>query len=112
MSHCCSFFFSSRRRHTRSDRDWSSDVCSSDLPEIGRSSFILPAFRKRLSASLSNSSLNGTCGSLIPSLGPGVHFLQPELQGVTRLELRLIPGTLQWPGRGSKRCLHLTEPDN
>src|SRR5699024_11404672 len=27
----CSFFFSSRRRHTRSKRDWSSDVCSSDL---------------------------------------------------------------------------------
>src|SRR5699024_11280188 len=26
-----SFFFSSRRRHTRSKRDWSSDVCSSDL---------------------------------------------------------------------------------
>src|SRR2546421_2765037 len=25
------FFFSSRRRHTISDRDWSSDVCSSDL---------------------------------------------------------------------------------
>src|SRR2546421_1933511 len=28
------FFFSSRRRHTRSDRDWSSDVCSSDLYEL------------------------------------------------------------------------------
>src|SRR5699024_11995031 len=28
-----SFFFSSRRRHTRSKRDWSSDVCSSDLLE-------------------------------------------------------------------------------
>src|SRR5450432_4504174 len=27
----CRFFFSSRRRHTSSDRDWSSDVCSSDL---------------------------------------------------------------------------------
>src|SRR5204863_5163417 len=27
----CCFFFSSRRRHTRSLRDWSSDVCSSDL---------------------------------------------------------------------------------
>src|SRR2546427_5625733 len=26
------FFFSSRRRHTRFDCDWSSDVCSSDLP--------------------------------------------------------------------------------
>src|SRR6478672_3296899 len=30
------FFFSSRRRHTRSDRDWSSDVCSSDLLADGR----------------------------------------------------------------------------
>src|SRR5207253_8059609 len=29
------FFFSSRRRHTRWPRDWSSDVCSSDLPEWG-----------------------------------------------------------------------------
>src|SRR2546430_6768260 len=27
------FFFSSRRRHTRFDCDWSSDVCSSDLDE-------------------------------------------------------------------------------
>src|SRR2546421_6476965 len=31
MCYICFFFFSSRRRHTRSDRDWSSDVCSSDL---------------------------------------------------------------------------------
>src|SRR5690349_7517056 len=30
------FFFSSRRRHTRSLRDWSSDVCSSDLEAIDR----------------------------------------------------------------------------
>src|SRR2546430_8251816 len=28
------FFFSSRRRHTRFDCDWSSDVCSSDLPNV------------------------------------------------------------------------------
>src|SRR5690606_40083257 len=27
------FFFSSRRRHTRFSRDWSSDVCSSDLAD-------------------------------------------------------------------------------
>src|SRR3712207_7515928 len=36
---CFFFFFSSRRRHTRYWRDWSSDVCSSDLPplvELGR----------------------------------------------------------------------------
>src|SRR2546422_10214375 len=31
------FFFSSRRRHTRCSRDWSSDVCSSDLREARKS---------------------------------------------------------------------------
>src|SRR2546422_639617 len=31
MGFGCFFFFSSRRRHTRCSRDWSSDVCSSDL---------------------------------------------------------------------------------
>src|SRR5256885_5686392 len=42
------FFFSSRRRHTRLQGDWSSDVCSSDLvgdlPRIGelRSDFLIP----------------------------------------------------------------------
>src|SRR5690606_39785907 len=30
----CPFFFSSRRRHTRFSRDWSSDVCSSDLGRL------------------------------------------------------------------------------
>src|SRR5690625_5853926 len=30
------FFFSSRRRHTRWPRDWSSDVCSSDLFHFSR----------------------------------------------------------------------------
>src|SRR2546428_3917539 len=34
--HSFMFFFSSRRRHTRSDRDWSSDVCSSDLMPVLR----------------------------------------------------------------------------
>src|SRR5690606_24372564 len=35
-----SFFFSSRRRHTRFSRDWSSDVCSSDLAWIIASAVI------------------------------------------------------------------------
>src|SRR5207245_4764366 len=38
-AHMFFFFFSSRRRHTRCYRDWSSDVCSSDLlgerPPVG-----------------------------------------------------------------------------
>src|SRR5205809_3802169 len=32
--YCVFFFFSSRRRHTRCSRDWSSDVCSSDLDDF------------------------------------------------------------------------------
>src|SRR2546430_15537931 len=35
----CVFFFSSRRRHTRFDCDWSSDVCSSDLVGITMNAF-------------------------------------------------------------------------
>src|SRR5207245_8784353 len=34
-----SFFFSSRRRHTRCYRDWSSDVCSSDLDTLSAGTF-------------------------------------------------------------------------
>src|SRR5215211_3101817 len=37
----CFFFFSSRRRHTRSLCDWSSDVCSSDLTSVLRPGRIL-----------------------------------------------------------------------
>src|SRR5215510_555611 len=42
------FFFSSRRRHTRWPRDWSSDVCSSDLllEHVGRES--IPAVTEAL----------------------------------------------------------------
>src|SRR5256884_3941566 len=36
------FFFSSRRRHTRCSRDWSSDVCSSDLSCDSLGSFSCP----------------------------------------------------------------------
>src|SRR5207237_3542699 len=37
------FFFSSRRRHTRFKCDWSSDVCSSDLPVV----LAIAAFRAK-----------------------------------------------------------------
>src|SRR5207253_3461077 len=48
------FFFSSRRRHTRWPRDWSSDVCSSDLTRVSPSGWrkessgrFLPPARRR-----------------------------------------------------------------
>src|SRR5207249_5057223 len=47
------FFFSSRRRHTRSKRDWSSDVCSSDL---ARSASLLSATGRHYNTSSGGSS--------------------------------------------------------
>src|SRR3712207_8815860 len=43
---CYFFFFSSRRRHTRYWRDWSSDVCSSDLVDLS------PSAVRRLASSV------------------------------------------------------------
>src|SRR5438034_9616793 len=40
-----SFFFSSRRRHTRSLCDWSSDVCSSDLAGLNVGAYLSPHVR-------------------------------------------------------------------
>src|SRR5256886_13146057 len=51
LPYCLSFFFffSSRRRHTRFDCDWSSDVCSSDpgLPELVGNGWHAPVPRGR-----------------------------------------------------------------
>src|SRR5690625_2206447 len=58
------FFFSSRRRHTRWPRDWSSDVCSSDLDIIAS-----PAARKRareLNVDLGTISANDPFGRIRP----------------------------------------------
>src|SRR2546430_16266462 len=60
LCHCFFFFFSSRRRHTRFDCDWSSDVCSSDLGfgseaelrkvDVARDVYADPTERERLIA--------------------------------------------------------------
>src|SRR5699024_7362196 len=54
------FFFSSRRRHTRSKRDWSSDVCSSDL-EAG--------------ADIIGTTLAGYTGERAPVAGPDLELI-------------------------------------
>src|SRR5690606_40306462 len=62
---CAFFFFSSRRRHTRFSRDWSSDVCSSDLVGVRHGQAL------RLNQSLAN----------VVQPGPPMlaHGRQPEL---------------------------------
>src|SRR2546422_6526139 len=63
------FFFSSRRRHTRCSRDWSSDVCSSDLAQLlehfqrGRVDLTAEMF-KELSASWKMLQNCGVCGEV------------------------------------------------
>src|SRR5690625_6561989 len=66
------FFFSSRRRHTRWPRDWSSDVCSSDLTSRYSSMPHLPPSRPRPEYFTPP---NGTCAAEgMPSLMPTMPY--------------------------------------
>src|SRR2546429_5029213 len=59
------FFFSSRRRHTRCSRDWSSDVCSSDLnvePEAAAASYASGTGVTLTAAAASGSTFGGWSG--------------------------------------------------
>src|SRR2546426_6862 len=84
------FFFSSRRRHTRLQGDWSSDVCSSDLVDFLRlinamSSTPLPnyAFRNHGDSTFSNES--AAWGLNTPSFSNGVAY--GDLDGDGALDL-------------------------
>src|SRR5215203_7101562 len=90
------FFFSSRRRHTRYWRDWSSDVCSSDLNVddvvglehgYGCGVAIDAPDAKIPIRTLRNISLNPNFGGEVMVVSLGCEKLQPE-----RL---LPPGTIQ-----------------
>src|SRR6266511_1617144 len=54
------FFFSSRRRHTRFSRDWSSDVCSSDLSGASRTVTVTPAANQIGTATITVTVSDGT----------------------------------------------------
>src|SRR5438874_10567536 len=77
------FFFSSRRRHTRSLRDWSSDVCSSDLVRRilrGVRAFLVCAYASQYPADVA-----------------GIVLLDPpsEWHELTRHQTRLLWGGIQ-----------------
>src|SRR5438034_9499877 len=61
------FFFSSRRRHTRSLCDWSSDVCSSDLGVMVPAQTIIETARRE------NADAVGLSGLITPSLEEMAH---------------------------------------
>src|SRR5439155_22440750 len=88
-----SFFFSSRRRHTRSKHDWSSDVCSSDL-----------SARNAPLPSRPSTSVDGRLGNgaflalrLVDLLGPGSEPAHPDAfryqHAATERMCRELPAT-------------------
>src|SRR5438132_4859057 len=64
------FFFASRRRHTRSLCDWSSDVCSSDLPIFFGQIALLPAPSCQKRSALPSPSKSATSCTVQPPGAP------------------------------------------
>src|SRR5574339_143055 len=85
------FFFSSRRRHTRSPGDWSSDVCSSDLNAL--SVHAQPAL-EAIDRWLAGHALANEAARLI-GLGPGLTPSGDDYLGGVLVGLR-------WLGRGAQ----------
>src|SRR5256885_3694490 len=82
------FFFSSRRRHTRLQGDWSSDVCSSDLIVLPPHPGVLSALglaaaaeRIEVMASLHRPLPSLTTGELAAAFAPLVERARAELPG-------------------------------
>src|SRR6266496_4566100 len=98
---CCFFFFSSRRRHTRSLRDWSSDVCSSDLDQVT----MIPASAE----ATARDEVAALCSDLIriDTTNPGDHSGPGERQAAEHVaallaDVGLEPAVLEsHPGRAS-----------
>src|SRR2546422_4651221 len=84
---CClfCFFFSSRRRHTRCSRDWSSDVCSSDLHrDVKPDNILLEGSRGRVVVTdfgIAKALSSTTGGVTLTATGVAIgtpHYMSPE----------------------------------
>src|SRR5206468_6570651 len=89
-------FFSCRRRHTRSDRDWSSDVCSSDLlPPAGgvpgaalkRGAFVTLTERGALRGCIGHIAADRELGAVVQEMAVAAALDDPRFAPVTREEL-------------------------
>src|SRR2546430_4236691 len=101
-----SFFFSSRRRHTRFDCDWSSDVCSSDLEGLGLElGDALPAEKIHASLVMSASSCRND-GEMAARVRSEEHT--SELQSQSNLVCRLL---LEKKKKSKNKVMIYTERD-
>src|SRR5690606_39743687 len=101
------FFFSSRRRHTRFSRDWSSDVCSSDLDLVARARMkrLKPQEYSNPTFSISNMGMLGvTHFDALPSPGTSAIFAIAT-RGPNRSEERRVgkEWKSRWAAHGSKK---------
>src|SRR5690606_39632031 len=101
MMCCFFFFFSSRRRHTRFSRDWSSDVCSSDLLKLIRD--LTPYLRRHvwaLAVAFVLILVNAYVSTLAPIIpGRAIDGFRSEERRVGK-ECRT-----RWFRYGDKRCM-------
>src|SRR3712207_7729723 len=98
------FFFSSRRRHTRYWRDWSSDVCSSDL-QLGA----LDAFAKANGTKLQHIKLHGAFYNMA---AVEKELADAVLEGVEQFDKEIILMTLSgsyMAKEGKRRGLRVAE---
>src|SRR2546430_3856531 len=111
-----SFFFSSRRRHTRFDCDWSSDVCSSDLMRsrsVGATYCGSGASTRTSAVTSSGRSTGGACaggGSSVAAASDG-HSSIPtsEQAGARRCWLRSEEHTSELQSQSNLVCRLLLE---
>src|SRR5690606_16322017 len=93
-SHNLIFFFSSRRRHTRFSRDWSSDVCSSDL--MSRSSAQVSETANQVLDSANRAAETSYEGrAAIEMSVKGMHDVREQVQNIATTILELSDKTQQ-----------------
>src|SRR5207248_5923275 len=102
---CVLFFFSSRRRHTRSYGDWSSDVCSSDLIFWPAATAIAPWWRA--AATLTTGWQNGKSRCAILPAGAKNSCSTEQATGIRRSSKRSEERRVgkEWRGRGEAVAL-------
>src|SRR3712207_6267538 len=107
----CFFFFSSRRRHTRYWRDWSSDVCSSDLlgdvrgVEPGRGQRLLRLDRKtRLGVDLRRERRDLPLGDVADGLADGLVLLGQGVEPRSVVTHGRDTRTSDYPPDASRSC--------
>src|SRR5215510_6074534 len=90
------FFLSSRRRHTRWPRDWSSDVCSSDLLAVDRRDNVWIVQRPRTLTSDERAASN-----FEPGTPPALDATTPRPQGPIADCCLPAPSVMQFDGKGN-----------